>query len=361
VNNTLQGITEDDFVKRPDFGNKIFPQTISQKSNKIYEIEHTGQYGEFVLNAKPETIPEEKIERSIISIREKWLSVPLKYRIVSAPIQEQNVNGLVHSTEGRYLVNAANIYILKNVALFGANNPAPALADNNNTGIHENDIRQGGIGDCYFLVCLMVLAKYEPGTIMSNLNVENIVNGKPTGFTATMYSQTGQPDEVQIPIIDFLTHGVSQANLSEDYDDNDCVEVWPQVYEKAWVKVRSDSGKFGNITGGFPNEAWTALTGRICPDTIGTANKTNAQILNDIATAINNGFYVCIGTKKTIPKSLVTQPEDGVPDENHAYMVVDCNATHVTLANPHGINKGVVLSIDDLNKVVNYIFPLPHP
>jgi hypothetical protein len=368
----ISGITEEDFVENITYGNTVFPSSagvgfssVGRISENSYDIKHNlsaGKVGQFLLHAISETTNEEPIEVSTISILERDIQYQRKYNVLGGNerIQEGKIKGSPVGTEGRYLVGECAIVILKDVTLFASDNGLPLLADNNSSGIHENDIRQGGIGDCYFLACLMILAKYEKDIISSNLNIELNTNNKPTSFSAMMYSQSGQPNSVLLPITNFLTHGDSQAKLSGDYDYNS-LEVWPQVYEKAWSVVRSDSSRFGNIHSGKASDAWTALTGKICPNPIGAVNKTNAQIHSDIMTSLNNGGYVCIGTKKTIQKPLATQSQNGVPAEDHAYVVVECNATHVKLENPHGADKGVTLLIDDLNKVVDYIFPLPKP
>ncbi|MDR1484634.1 MAG: hypothetical protein LBT09_07400, partial [Planctomycetaceae bacterium] len=105
----------------------------------------------------------------------------------------------------------------------------------------------------------------------NHLDITHNQQGFPESFNVKLYNKDGQiPDpnnpKIKIPINDFLTHGVAQANVTCDYDDENRVEIWPQVYEKAWACVRTDTKKFGAIDGGNAAVVWPFLTGKKVPN-----------------------------------------------------------------------------------------------
>jgi hypothetical protein len=305
----------------------------------------------------------------------------IKYYVIPKDVQENlGTEGNPKGTEGRYLVKASELNVLKTTTLFGGKNDATVTGINNgkpdtpaDNGININDIIQGGTGDCYLHVCLMALAKNNKNFIRTHLTEG--VNNQQKMYYANIYDKNNNAYTLGFRVDNLLTHGVSQAKLSGDYDDSinqKRIEVWPQVYEKTWAKIRENANTFGDITGGNPGEPWKRITGKNST-TISLINYSNEQIWNEIVSITNNAnYYLIAGTKKTITpnESLYDKDQEGnpinLPIGSHVYFVdgfiddVDISKKKVVLLNPHGEND-VKLPFSELSKILNAIIILNKP
>ena len=113
-----------------------------------------------------------------------------------------------------------------------------------------DDIKQGGLGDCYFLSSLASLTKY-PQLIDTIFKTEGI---SPNGYYEIILFIDGKP---QIVIVDDYVP-VYKKNKYPCFARPNGNEVWVMLAEKAWAKV---NGGYLNIIGGNPHEVLQALTG----------------------------------------------------------------------------------------------------
>ncbi len=260
------------------------------------------------------------------------------------------------------------IYVLDGVTAFASYNPNQDLSDppvNGATlGINPNDVRQGGVGDCYFMAAELALATEEPTAI------EDLITDNHDGtFTVQLYSGVGTKAPAVTYSANILSNGFYMAQLSGDYNSsNGKVEIWPQLLEKAWADLKGSYAQIGDGTYGS-DAAWTALTGKPAASLGITPDMTN----QDIATQILIDLYVdqaavSIGTKKDfggVSPILDAQKKDAVIHEDHAYVVVEPkfdnndSMTSIVLANPWGSPYGnITVPVDDFTDFFSSITSL---
>jgi hypothetical protein len=294
------------------------------------------------------------------------------------PIPEgtrENLEDKVQNTEGRYIVKNSYFSVLRATTLFGDKNDGTitdvdAMGNEFNIGgpdapsdggINYNDIRQGQIGDCYLLACLMILADNEKDFIRAHLRE----NKQTERYEIDTFTQSGN-ETMSFAVASLFTHGISQAGLSGDYavdsNNNKLIEVWPQVYEKAWANVRENRPTYGNIQAGVSTVPWRILTGK-SSEAINVSTYNNQKIWDTIISQMTNQkpCYLVVGTKKepTINDANYNIVGWGKPIGGHAYMIEGINtpSNSVVLRNPHGENH-VLLPFSELSNVLNTIFVL---
>ena len=119
--------------------------------------------------------------------------------------------------------------------------------------IEFDDVKQGGLGDCYFLSTVANLCKV-PGLIY-NLFITKEKNKD--GFYEIIMMIDGKP---QIVIVDdFIPVRLSSSNkpkccFAKPHEK----EIWVILLEKAWAKI---NGGYLNIISGNPRDAFEVLTG----------------------------------------------------------------------------------------------------
>ena len=131
--------------------------------------------------------------------------------------------------------------------------------------ISPNDVRQGLIGNCYFLAALAAIAQSNPSYIQSIV--------KPLGndtwavklYEKEWWSGWYKPVEIIVGRDDLLTTGALQMYIKPDNtrwvsdDKSGCrsMELWPSIIEAAFHKMK----RGGGMDGGLPWSAFRTLTG----------------------------------------------------------------------------------------------------
>lgn len=118
------------------------------------------------------------------------------------------------------------------------------------SGIHPNDIEQGGLGDCYYLSAISSIA--EMPERITRLFYSKDVNK--SGVYCVTLCITGIWEEI---IIDDL-FPVNKSDNLPAFNSSKSEELWVMLLEKAWAKVH---GGYNNIVGGLIREALHDLTG----------------------------------------------------------------------------------------------------
>ena len=175
----------------------------------------------------------------------------------------------------------ADILVLNGITLFAKNNSVKALGDTNddngsyqvaqnNPGIHQNDIIQGSLNNCYFHAALTSLAKSDWEKIKSIVGMEADDGNSTTEptFWVKLWNRKTET-EVTITGIKILNRGFDMAKLSADTNGLGDSEVWGQVLEAGFAKLleleNPDKGdgflQMESSTGGSTADAWFALTG----------------------------------------------------------------------------------------------------
>ncbi|MBD2088931.1 peptidase C2 calpain [Microcoleus sp. FACHB-1515] len=225
---------------------------------------------------------------------------------------------------------AAHLQKLVNKWFFGSDRPTASSTDGwtkysyrNATaslfqdGASYSDIRQGDLGNCYFLSSLASAAVQSPQQLQSMF----IDNGDGT-FAVRFYKANGEADYVTVD----RKLPVNRWNKSAYADGRS--EVWVALAEKAYVQWResgaANSNSYQNIAAGYSHVATRQITNR----------KSDYQFLSDttsdaIATAFASGTQITIASKP--------RPEIYI-ESRHAYTLLGYSAETqtFTLYNPWG-------------------------
>jgi hypothetical protein len=194
------------------------------------------------------------------------------------------------------------------------------------------DVRQGMLGDCYYLASLAETALISPNLISSMF----INNGDGT-YTVSI-NHSGKTDYVtvdsRLPVdrSGYFVYANMGLNIS-----NRNAPLWVALAEKAYVQfnesgwLRTDPSDIGRnsyaaISGGYMFQALNQITGKT--GGYSAVNKTT------FTAAFTAGKYITFGSDD--------RPIDAGVVGDHAYAVVAYNTTtqQVTLFNPWGINNG---------------------
>jgi hypothetical protein len=207
-------------------------------------------------------------------------------------------------------------------------------------GAAYTDIRQGQVGDCYFMASLAEAALRNPSVITNMF----VVNGDGT-YTVKFYNY-GQAEYVTVD--SYLPTNTSgnlfYAGRGQNYA-NASNELWTALAEKAYAQANqfgwirpglpgNGQNSYSGIEGGYIYAALGHITGQ---STIAFASVTASTSFTTFASAFNAGKMIGFASKVT-PAS-----GSGVVG-SHAYTVVSYNssAQTVTLYNPWGPEYGLL-------------------
>jgi calpain family cysteine protease/putative extracellular protein len=201
------------------------------------------------------------------------------------------------------------------------------------------DVKQGYLGDCYFMASLGEAALKNPAAITNMF----VVNGDGT-YTVRFFN-AGKAEYVTVDSY-LPTNGAGQliyAGLGKMYN-NASNELWTALAEKAHVQINEMGwqrvGLPGNgvnaysaIEGGYIYAAMGHITGQATSPFTATAGTTS---FTTFVNAFDQGKMIGFASKSTPASSQVVG--------GHAYAVVGYNATNktVTLFNPWGVEYGLV-------------------
>ena len=184
-----------------------------------------------------------------------------------------------------------------------------------------DDIKQGIIGNCYFLCVLSSFAKRPE--IYDKIFIDKKI--KKNG----MYK------------LRFIINGIPQIILVDDYFptvDNQFIfaqsenEFWVQLLEKAWAKVNLS---YANTIAGIPYEVFNCLSEAPC-ENISHQRYNKSYIWNELIRAKREGFYITCNTKYL---SKEQEDNEGLIS-GHSYAIIDLFEFNVIY------NKGTILEAD---------------
>jgi hypothetical protein len=190
-------------------------------------------------------------------------------------------------------------------------------------GPQYNDIRQGQVGDCYFLAGLSALADTDPGLLQ-----QSIVALGDGSYAVRFYSgstSTYWRVDATLP-----TNGGSPyyANLTPTG------ELWVPLLEKAFTQFREGQNSYSSISSGWMYEAYNAITDSSF-SSFATTSSTADALAQTMANDLAAGHAVTAA-------SLATEPGGSPIIAGHAYnvhSVTNVNGTwYVTVYNPWGFD-----------------------
>ena len=164
--------------------------------------------------------------------------------------------------------------------------------------IEPTDIKQGHMGDCYFLSCLAAIAEFPER--IKRMFVTQTTNT--AGIYAVNFWVAGEKRVVVVD--DYFPYDESKEEFafSRPASGN---EIWVLILEKAWAKLY---GSYSRIEIGDCGEAMQPLTGCPAADVIFKNYKNKENLWKVLAWADKNKFMMCCAAN--------TQEEDEVDEDD---------------------------------------------
>eukprot|EP00347_Sterkiella_histriomuscorum_P020362 403338099 len=224
-----------------------------------------------------------------------------------------------------------------------------------NENIQPNDIKQGSIGNCYFLSALSSLAQY-PERVLNMF--ENLQEQKIGKYTIRFYIQ-GEPKLITID--DFIP--VRSDNLPA-FCHSQRNKVWPIILEKAWAKLHNG---YQNSGAGHTDVALSYLTGAPCKyvDNVKLGHNLWQTLLDS-----DKKLHIIASSVSMQKEEFKEIFKDNGLSNNHAYSVIKLQTAQlqdgkeerlINLRNPWGKrefngdwNKNDQRWTDDLKKKLAY-------
>jgi hypothetical protein len=196
---------------------------------------------------------------------------------------------LTHDSHHAPLVNAANRLQHLNIHVLNAGGSGGTSQQWVDPGVFFTNSAdfaapvQGALPDCHFISAMAALAWSDPFAIVhATKPVNNFADALSSGGAMDriyFYSGTGAaPQSVEVTELLPL---IEPGNYYQYARSGHAGEIWPAVYEKAWVKwFTNDPGDqpdYGMVTGGDPIQDLVSLTGKTY-NAFATASQTGDAI-----------------------------------------------------------------------------------
>ncbi|XP_071101903.1 calpain-A-like [Haliotis cracherodii] len=201
-------------------------------------------------------------------------------------------------------------------------------------GPDKSDINQGNFGTCWFLSMLSNIA--EDRDLLKKVISERSYTPKTDGIFHCRLWRLGIWEDVYID--DFLpVHDGSRFLMSAGSGSGNG-EMWVSLMEKALAKFH---GSYSVLEGGWPSDAYLALTGGV-PETIRLRNTSYnpEQLYRRVLTAVETGALVtCAIFNKVVPQDLVGQHAYSLNGADVVTTFDNARVPLLRLRNPHGQNE----------------------
>lgn len=212
--------------------------------------------------------------------------------------------------------------------------------------IAMDDVAQGRLGDCYFVASLAAIAGSNPDAI------RRMIKDNGDGTYTVKFHEGGE-----VVVDDQFPMQGGQVAYAQPGDKNqeDGVELWVMLIEKAWAKLK---GGYEQIRGSKvrmkSEDAMEAITGNKTT-TIYTSSKDEATLLELLARAFDKGLPMTAGvyTQDHFDQETLQKMRSKGVHANHAYAIVrvDKNKGTIELYNPWGKDtKRPVLEMGEFKK-----------
>ncbi len=196
------------------------------------------------------------------------------------------------------------------------------------TGASKDDVEQRSVGDCWFMATLSAVAKVNPNRI------EQSVCDLGDGTYAVRFWDGS--DQRYYRVDNQLAVGSAGSTAPVFAALGTQNSMWVAVMEKAFCFFRDDEGTYASISGGWPDEAFSALG-------VQDVDSEGGSIWGYSATELANDLAAQLASSKAV----VFCTEDEVPDGsmlvgNHCYLVdrvnrdSSGNVSSIVMRNPWG-------------------------
>ncbi|HDY65449.1 MAG TPA: hypothetical protein ENH84_04355, partial [Phycisphaerae bacterium] len=235
----------------------------------------------------------------ITSFYQPWTSNPSSSNYVPLTVDGQNFADPTITSYASHYSNFANREVFVN-------------------GADYNDIRQGAVGDCYYVVSLSSLADTDPQII------HQMVTSLGDGTYAVRFYRSGQEVYLRIdadlPV--FSNGSLAYAKLSPQG------ELWVPIVEKAYAHFRYNQNSYQSISGGWMDTVYREVSGGSTQWRYTSGSIAN--LASYIRGYLNAGYSLTLGSY-----SKASSPVVG----SHAYVIKSIDANNnVLVYNPWGVD-----------------------
>jgi hypothetical protein len=206
-----------------------------------------------------------------------------------------------------------------------ANNPLFS-----SSGPSMNDVRQGSVGDCYFLAGIAGIAMDSPNAIRNN-----IVDFQ-DGTYGVRYGNSFYRVDNDLAVTSAGSTTLTYAKLGAQNS------MWVAIAEKAWAAYRTGANTMASIAGGWSVEVNRAFRAPSTGDRAFSSYSSATALVNEIYTRWNNYGAVTLGFLSSSTTAAENAASNLVMD--HMYTVVRFvrntagTITGVVLRNPWGVD-----------------------
>ena len=212
--------------------------------------------------------------------------------------------------------------------------------------IEPSDIKQGALGDCYFLSALSALAE-QPDNIKRLFETKTY--DKKRGLFDVWLCIDGE--FIHIVLDDYFPVIHKQPAFSKGQGK----ELWVLILEKAYAKAYAKAyGNYHKIESGITGQALRDLTG--APYDSLKTDVGQDEVWKKISDAFAKKFIVTAGSQQSVSKEVEKDLGQGIVS-SHAYAVLDCKVVQsngseriLKLRNPWGQGEWKGDWSDDSNK-----------
>jgi hypothetical protein len=185
------------------------------------------------------------------------------------------------------------------------------------------DMRQGSIGDCWFLTSVQAVVKANPGFLPHHMRQ----NPNGTVTVIFFHSDDRRPCPITVPP-DLPVRNGKLFGASGHTNDPAYAELWPAYYEKAFAHWK---GGYESIDGGLGDRALRAITGRPVEE----LDPESPHLIFEIHDRIQRGYAMVVGTVGESDRHKIL---DGRLVGRHEYFIKEVNpgAGQIALGNPWG-------------------------
>jgi len=251
-------------------------------------------------------------------------------------------------------------------------------------GVTSADVKQGALGDCYFVAALVTVADVKPNAISSNVVDNGIINGSHT-WGIRFFDDTGKANWVTVN--DMLP--VSEANSTSlvfgcNPTNNLNGEIWVPLFEKAYAEAnmlhilprgeKKGLDAYWAIEGGFGDTLAEILGGgKVNAYNYNNYNwSENPYVINNVID--RNDPTALTGLQDTLVKAM----HDGKPIwigsgvdttdafgntllvNGHAFSIQDANKVDLTSVIGNVYNPWGVKALPSPPENVGHLSPFPY-
>lgn len=228
--------------------------------------------------------------------------------------------------------------------------PKLYLSEDGNNPIDLSDIKQGKIGNCYYLASLGAIAKASPSYLRKMITIydeDGNSEGEFKNQTFLVRFFDSKKNERFVAIDNkfwFYENSLNPvyanfSSIKESY------EIWVMVLEKAWAKI---NGGYSNIVGSSSDSSFSKIQRKHDFGLTLSGNYIDYKVINDfddsklrelVSEKIRAKIPIVVYSKEKCKSKNVV--------ESHAYTLIGLKSGHFSLYNPHGENHLEKFSIND--------------